>query len=579
MDSSNIRKPFLRLLPIQMAAVVIGSINSLVDTVFTSRFLGESAVAGVGFFCPMLTIVYLCVVILNGTQILCGQAVGKGKSEEVTSLFSTAFVTLAGYGLLLGVGGFLLRNPLAALLGARGDSAEYLRSYLAGFMPGVPFLILAEQMMMFLPCNNEIRKSCWVMGIMVAANALMDYLAICVLHLGTLGLGLATSLSYLISGAISLPSFLRKNKAYRLDLRSVRMGQMKEAFHLGLPDLAFNLGITLRSWLMNQSVMSLIGTAGVAALNVQNILLSFLGAIPQGNAASFTILASIYYGEKDRVSLKRLAALALKTGVGISCILMVILVTGSPVIASLFFPTESESYLLTRQMLMLFSSVFIWNSVFMILTRCYQIQKHIRLVNTLNFMEQVLTAAAAAVGIRLVGVNAVWLSTPVADILCLLLILLSLRHSLGQVPRSLEEWMHLPENFGVPEEDVFEMAVSSMEEVMATSVRIMDFCRHRGIDDRRTLITGLAVEEMAGNVISYGLQAGKKQHVEIRIVTAEQLIIRIRDDCRAFDPTERIHQYTPEDPAKNVGIRVIGRLAAEMDYHNDAGINTLLIRV
>ena len=93
LKTSNIRKPFLKLLPIQVAAALAGTVNALVDTVFTSRFLGEQAVAGVGFFSPMLTIIYLCYVILNGTQILCGRAVGRGKSEEVTSLFSTAAVT------------------------------------------------------------------------------------------------------------------------------------------------------------------------------------------------------------------------------------------------------------------------------------------------------------------------------------------------------------------------------------------------------------------------------------------------------------------------------------------------------
>ena len=579
MESANIRRPFLKLLPVQVATIVIGSINALVDTVFTSRFLGESAVAGVGFFSPMLTIILLCAVVLNGTQILCGQAVGKGKSGDVTSLFSTAFVTLAGYGLFLALIGFFLRAPLSALLGARDEAAAYLRDYLAGFMPGVPLLMLGEQMMMFLPCNNEIKKSYWVMGVMMGSNALLDYLAICVLHWGTLGLGIATALSYLISSLISLPCFLRKDKAYRIDLRTVRMGWMKEAIHLGLPDVAFNLGITLRSYLMNLSVMSLIGTAGVAALNVQNILLSFMGAVPQGNAGAFTILGSIYYGEKDRASLKKLTGLSLKTGVGISCVLTAALIIFSPLIASFFFPAGTEANLLTQQMLVFFSSVFIWNSVFVILTRCFQIQNYLKQVNLLNFIEQVLTAAVAAVGIRLIGVTAVWLSTPVADILCLLLILLWLRIGLRRMPSTLEEWIRLPEDFGVRDEDVLEFKVSSMEDVTMTSARIMDFCQRKGIDARRTFITGLAVEEMAGNVIAYGQQGGKQHHIEIRIAAAEELIIRIRDDCRAFDPTQRINQFSPEDPAKNVGIRMIGKLAAEMNYHNDAGINTLLIRI
>ncbi len=54
MITANIRKPFLKLLPIRIATIVAGTVNSLVDTLFTSRHPGENAVAGTGFFSPMV---------------------------------------------------------------------------------------------------------------------------------------------------------------------------------------------------------------------------------------------------------------------------------------------------------------------------------------------------------------------------------------------------------------------------------------------------------------------------------------------------------------------------------------------
>ncbi len=577
--TSNIRRPFLKLLPIQVAAVLAGTVNALVDTVFTSRYLGEYAVAGVGFFSPVMTIIYLCYVVLNGTQILCGRAVGRGKSDEVTSLFSTAAVSLAGYGVLLAALGFGLRVPLASLLGAEGAASGYLVNYFAGFMPGVPFLMLSCQTMMFLPCNNEIRVTYIVMGVMIASNTLMDFLMIHVLGMGTLGLGLASSLSYLISVLITLPRFFRKDKAYRLQLSAVRFSRMKEAVKLGAPDISFNLGVTLRTYVMNLAVMNSIGAAGVAVLSVQNSLLSFLGALPQGNAGAYTILGSIYYGEKDRTSLRRLTGLALKTGTGIAAALSLVLVAGSPLIASLYFPSGTETNALAQQMLLFLPAWLILNTVYMVLSRIYQIQSYLKVVNTLRFMEQVFTALTAAAGIRLIGVTAVWLSNPMADLLILLIVFLWNCRFLKRAPRTVEDWAHLPADFGVPDENVLEFEVSDMEEVVLISREITDFCREKNVSDRKALIAGLCVEEMAGNVISYGLREKRRNLIEVRVVAEEQLIIRIRDNCIAFDPKLRIDQYNPEDPAKNCGIRMIARMAQEMDYHNDAGINTLLIRV
>lgn len=58
-----------------------------------------------------------------------------------------------------------------------------------------------------------------------------------------------------------------------------------------------------------------------------------------------------------------------------------------------------------------------------------------------------------------------------------------------------------------------------------------------------------------------------------------EVIICIRDDCRAFDPRSRLEQFRPDDVTENIGIRMIAGLADEMNYQCTAGINTLLIRV
>lgn len=53
---------------------------------------------------------------------------------------------------------------------------------------------------------------------------------------------------------------------------------------------------------------------------------------------------------------------------------------------------------------------------------------------------------------------------------------------------------------------------------------------------------GLALEEMAGNVVSHGFSAdNKKYFIDIRVVhKGDDIILRIRDNCIAFDPTERM---------------------------------------
>ena len=90
---------------------------------------------------------------------------------------------------------------------------------------------------------------------------------------------------------------------------------------------------------------------------------------------------------------------------------------------------------------------------------------------------------------------------------------------------------------------------------------------------------GLVADEVTRNIITYGFADGKKHSVDVRIVSSENLIIRIRDDCKEFDPEKYIAQFHSDDPAKNVGLKILVGMAKKISYQNNAGINTLLVTV
>ena len=56
-------------------------------------------------------------------------------------------------------------------------------------------------------------------------------------------------------------------------------------------------------------------------------------------------------------------------------------------------------------------------------------------------------------------------------------------------------------------------------------------------------------------------------------------ILRIRDDCVPFNPEQRKELTDPADFMKNAGIRLIYRIARDVDYQNLLGLNVLTIRI
>ena len=139
--------------------------------------------------------------------------------------------------------------------------------------------------------------------------------------------------------------------------------------------------------------------------------------------------------------------------------------------------------------------------------------------------------------------------------------------------------MVIPESFGVGEEDRISLSLHSMEEVIRISQTIQNFCLEKGIDRRRSYLAGLCMEEMAGNVVAHGFTADRKKHsVDVRVVYRDNgLILRLKDNCVAFDPAARREIVDPEDMTKNIGIRMVYGIAGSVSYQSVLGLNVLTV--
>ena len=141
--------------------------------------------------------------------------------------------------------------------------------------------------------------------------------------------------------------------------------------------------------------------------------------------------------------------------------------------------------------------------------------------------------------------------------------------------------MAIPEEFGAAENERIDITVRNMDEVVHISRQITAFCDERGIDRRRSFFAGLCMEEMAGNVVRHGFGKDPKQYsVDIRVAHKEdEIILQIRDNCSAFNPSEHARLMEPGETGKNVGIRLVYRIAKDVRYQNLLGMNVLTIRI
>ena len=184
--------------------------------------------------------------------------------------------------------------------------------------------------------------------------------------------------------------------------------------------------------------------------------------------------------------------------------------------------------------------------------------------------------------IPLMKMNGLYLSNILNGVICLAVIIAFSWKARGAFPKNIRNLMAIPKSFGAAKTDKLDVTVRSISDVTNVSQQIIDFCSGLGIDRKYAFYAGLSMEEMAANIVQHGFTKDRKKvhSVDIRVIYSKDILtLRLRDDCRPFDPSDRAQMLSDEDLCRNVGIRLVFRLAQSVQYQNLLGLNVLTIKI
>ena len=576
---------FFRLLPYQILLIVINAANGIVDGLFASNAIGTDAMSAIGLYTPMTHFLYaLSIMMVGGSQLLYGKYLAE-KPDSVHSVFTVDLLVSFGVSaltalvLVLGVVTHMTDRMVADAV-----QRTMFNRYLIGQAVGVPALVLGQQLFSFLSLENQTKRTTIASLICFGANAAADALFTVVIPLGTLGLGLASSISVWLFFGYQALYYLSGKSHLRF---SVRLCSWKDARLIALRGYSGALSRFVemfRCLIVNVLIIRFVGTEGLSSFSASNSFLGVIWSLPFGMIAVERMLMSISIGEEDRQSLKDTMRVVLWIGVPIMAMVAAVIILGAVPLTRMFYRDPSDPvYSMTVmgfRMLPLCMPLAVVSLAF----ACYAqaAQKKV--------MSIVLPVMDGFVGVSLTSLflipamkmNGLYLSNILNGVICLAVIVLFACAGKKHFPRSLDDLMAIPDDFGPSEQDRIDITVREMGDVEEVSVQVIDFCQMRGIDGRRAFFAGLALEEMAGNIVEHGypMDNREKHSIDIRVIHREEdVILRLRDDCRPFDPSKRDLLLEPEDKAHNIGIRMVYRIAKEVEYKNLLGCNALTVKI
>ncbi len=584
-DYKLLSKLFFALLPYQALMLVINTLNSIVDSLFASNIVGETAMTAIGLYAPATHFLFaLSVVLVSGSQLLTGESLGNNDRNRVKILFSEDLLTAFIISVTVGIIMVIAANAGIAQLMVNGEEERHaLKYYMLGQSIGIPALVVGQQLFSFLSMENQTKRTMAASLACVAANTLMNYIFVARLKLGTLGLGLGSSGGLWVFCSVMGAYYLAGKSFIRFSLSGISLSEVKLIFTKGYSGAISRFVEMFRCIIVNMLIVKYVGNGGLSSFAASNSVMALFWPIPFGMTAVVRMLLGVSIGEKDRKSVSDIMKVLFTKGVLFQCgISLIIMVLAEPITRLFYRDPADPVYGMTVMAFRILPLCMPLAVISLSFVAYSQSMDNKKLANVLAVVDGALDVVLLSMLlIPVLKMNGLYLANVLNGFICLALIVGYAFAKYGHFPRTMDQLLTLPDDFGASEDERIDIEISEMSDVLNVSSQVIDFCNSRGIDDRRSHFAGLALEEMAGNIVKHGFTADSREHyVDIRVIhDNDDVILRLRDNCRSFDPLERTKVIDSEDKTKNVGIRIVNGISKDVQYQNLLGLNVLTIRI
>ena len=587
-NNSVVRKVYLQSLGAYILSDIAYTSGPLVDGIVTGNFLGVQAVASSCLVMPaVLVFTFMSGILSKGSRSIYTSLLGRGKLDEANSVFTLANTLSVIVSLVIAAAGMLFADQIMHFLGASGQNAHLARygaDYLRGYLPGLVFLNSAKLISDYMTIDSDYSRNFYAVTAMTVVNIAGDFLTVLFTDWGMFGLGLATSISEVAYIAVIALHFTRKNRLLHFTFRGSGnlFRTISRMFREGAMLSISKIGKAAANILTNHIIAFYAVSSALAVYSVQKQVMDLFGSLYLGSADTILVMSSVYYGEEDKFSLDQLQVFSMRTGIILASLCSAVIFVFSEFFAGMYIGrADSEALAMASEAVKCAALTLLLNVYIYILLNYMQGVKKFRAANLYTIMLQVIVPLISLlVMIKIAGVRGVWWALPVSSLLLAVLGTMYISRQYGE-KFSIKRLLLSPK-FWEEEGKELELIADSMLEVSGMAGISMMFCEENGFSKRASMILSLCIEEMGRNIIQYGFSDGKEHYIYLRILAkAGEVILRIRDDCKPFNPLERYRMTIQDekDSAKNVGIRLVMKLSSEVQYLSTFGNNNLIIRI
>lgn len=579
-SKNNIKQIVYSLFPFQYFSYVATCLGQLINGFFIGNLLSSLDMAALGFYNPFQTIVGVFAgVVSSGARIVCGNYIGRGQKDKINETFSAAVYLLLIFGSITTICSIFFAPTIADLLGTSVGcfdlTVDYIRTMGLGLIPDM----LSTCLIVFLQMHNELAYSLYAVILLGACSLLLDFFVSKTITFSIFVAGLLYSISKLIVFLFILIKFVKSKSLPKLTIAK-DFNMYKSICKLGLPAGLFGLLVGIRNVEINKATLIYGGEMAVSGVSILCNTQCIYDGVPVAISTIITMLSSVYYGEKDRESIKQVFKTTVIFGELLSIFRILVIVLFTDKIA-LLYGVSPEVIQYTKYVYLFYGLAFPLNILVICYMYTYQSLGKTTYCNIVYFVTVVLINIFCCRCLSIYfGLFGIWFGYILQEITNLVIVFVYAWIKKKKYSFKLDDVLFLDDEINVGSH--LTISINDIKDVMSVAHEIQKYCENEGVDKRRASLSGLCCEEISSNIIEHGFTKSKKRNKFIDIYCdvddiSKNVNIRIKDNAVSFDP--HIKLQNNDDLSANVGIRLVSKIAKKMNYQNDFGLNVLTIEL
>ena len=336
-----LKKILLFALPLAASSLLQELFNS-VDVAVVGHYVGSKALAAVGSNTPVIgLLINLFVGVSMGACAVLSHHIGTRNTERIRHTIGTIALVALISGILLLFIGWSAARPILEWMGTPSDVLSDAVLYLRVYFLGMPFIMIFNFGAAILRSVGDTRRPLYILVAAGVLNMILNILFVVCLHLGVLGVAIATGFANLLSAALIVRVLRREAEPYRLHYRSLSINgrELMHMLRIGLPAGLQGVIFSLSNVIVQSSINSFGSDAIAGSAAALNFELYCYFLIQGFNGAAISFIAQNYGAKKiDRV--RRVFWICMGMSVLACAVFNVLFATWSEFFLSFFSSTE-----------------------------------------------------------------------------------------------------------------------------------------------------------------------------------------------------------------------------------------------